>query len=455
MSHYKILIVDDSRTVHAELNFVLSEINFENENLEIEQAYGYEDFRKIFVPEKYALVMTDLVMEKDDSGIDVINHIRHTCNDSKTRIVLMTANPEKIPPDILTRDYDINAYIDKNKTSDFMTKLTVISMLKTYKDMCSLEKAMTSLEKIVKEAPEMNLSELLINAFFQVRTFLSLRDSKLNITSQIFVNGERIFPPKNIRIEKQYFPNQYSYKISIRHNVVKFYLYTSRELRAFESAYVNSLLNNIENAFIQKEEFDVEDEFVLMISKLVEARSEETGEHVNRVSEIARLLAQLSGHNSRDVKLIHGAAALHDIGKVGIPDYILNKPAKLDDKEFAIMKEHTLIGFELLRNSSLKIFQLGAVIALEHHERWDGTGYPYGLEGEQITLESRIAQIADVFEALTHDRCYRPAWSLEKAIEYMNDMKGKQFDPWLIELFNRHLRDFVQIVQDRQSEDTF
>ncbi|WP_434223443.1 HD-GYP domain-containing protein [Fervidobacterium gondwanense] len=193
--------------------------------------------------------------------------------------------------------------------------------------------------------------------------------------------------------------------------------------------------------------------FTLMISKLVEARSEETGEHVNRVSEIAKFLAQLSGHSSRDVKLIHGAAALHDIGKVGIPDYILNKPAKLDDKEFAIMKEHTLIGFELLRNSSLKIFQTGAVIALEHHERWDGTGYPYGLEGEQITLESRIVQIADVFEALTQDRCYRPAWPLEKAIEYMNDMKGKQFDPWLIELFNKHLREFVQIVQDKQDEE--
>ncbi|SHN68769.1 response regulator [Fervidobacterium gondwanense] len=134
MPHYKVLIVDDSKTVHTELKSILSEINFESEDLEIEQAYGYEDFRKIFVPEKYALVMTDLVMEKDDSGIEVINHIRHICNDSRTRIVLMTANPEKIPPDLLTRDYDINAYIDKNKTSDFMTKLTVISMLKTYKD---------------------------------------------------------------------------------------------------------------------------------------------------------------------------------------------------------------------------------------------------------------------------------------------------------------------------------
>ncbi|WP_072760393.1 HD-GYP domain-containing protein [Fervidobacterium gondwanense] len=309
------------------------------------------------------------------------------------------------------------------------------------------------MEKIVKEAPEMNLSELLINAFFQIRTFLSLRDSKLNITSEIFVNGERIFPPKNIRVENHYLPNQYNYKINIKHNAVKFSLYTSRDLKAFESAYVNSLLKNIESAFVQKEGFDVEDEFVLMISKLVEARSEETGEHVNRVSEIAKFLAQLSGHSSRDVKLIHGAAALHDIGKVGIPDYILNKPAKLDDKEFAIMKEHTLIGFELLRNSSLKIFQTGAVIALEHHERWDGTGYPYGLEGEQITLESRIVQIADVFEALTQDRCYRPAWPLEKAIEYMNDMKGKQFDPWLIELFNKHLREFVQIVQDKQDEE--
>jgi CheY-like chemotaxis protein len=119
MERTKVMIVDDSKTVHAELSSILSELSWNGKDLDIEHTYGYEEFKKIFVPEKYALVITDLVMESDDAGIKVINHIRHTCNDKKTRIILMTANPEKIPTDLLTRDYAINAYIEKKNLSPF------------------------------------------------------------------------------------------------------------------------------------------------------------------------------------------------------------------------------------------------------------------------------------------------------------------------------------------------
>ncbi|MFN3328476.1 MAG: HD-GYP domain-containing protein, partial [Fervidobacterium pennivorans] len=132
---------------------------------------------------------------------------------------------------------------------------------------------------------------------------------------------------------------------------------------------------------------------------------------------------------------------------IGIPDEILNKPGKLTDQEFSVMKEHSLLGFELLKNSHLQVFEYGALIALQHHERWEGNGYPYNLSQEEIAPEARIVGVADVFEALTHDRCYRPAWPVEKAVEYIVDMSGKQFDPKLVELFKKRINDIIDILK--------
>lgn len=451
MERTKILIVDDSKTVHSELTAILSDIYLNGKVLDIEHAYGFEDFRKIFVPEKYALVITDLVMERDDSGIQVINHIRHTCNDKRTRIILMTANPEKIPSDLLTKDYDVNAYLEKNHLSPFSMKLTVLSMLKTYEDIVSLERAIVTLENVTANATEMSLEELLINTFFQARTFLSLKRPDIKLNGEIFVNNERIFPPKFIKSEP--LEHRYDFLTKVHENRILFNVYSSKELNTLEISYVRSLLKNLQRSVISTRYPDVEEEFVIMLSKVVEAKSEETGDHVNRVAELSGYLAEALGFNSSDANLIKKASALHDIGKVGVPDYILNKPEKLNDKEFAVIKEHSMIGFEILRDSTLNVFEIGAVVALEHHERWDGTGYPYGLQGEEIAIEARIVQVADVFEALTHDRCYRPAWPVEKAVEYMNDMKGRQFDPKVVEAFNKHLKDMIAIVTSRYNEE--
>lgn len=451
MERTKILIVDDSKTVHSELTAILSDIYLNGKVLDIEHAYGFEDFRKIFVPEKYALVITDLVMERDDSGIQVINHIRHTCNDKRTRIILMTANPEKIPSDLLTKDYDVNAYLEKNHLSPFSMKLTVLSMLKTYEDIVSLERAIVTLENVTANATEMSLEELLINTFFQARTFLSLKRPDIKLNGEIFVNNERIFPPKFIKSEP--LEHRYDFQTKVQENRILFNIYSSKELNTLEISYVRSLLKNLQRSVISTRYPDVEEEFVIMLSKVVEAKSEETGDHVNRVAELSGYLAEALGFNSSDANLIKKASALHDIGKVGVPDYILNKPEKLNDKEFAVIKEHSMIGFEILRDSTLNVFEIGAVVALEHHERWDGTGYPYGLQGEEIAIEARIVQVADVFEALTHARCYRPAWPVEKAVEYMNDMKGQQFDPKVVEAFNKHLKDMIAIVTSRYNEE--
>ena len=172
-----------------------------------------------------------------------------------------------------------------------------------------------------------------------------------------------------------------------------------------------------------------------VLAHVAEYRDENTFLHVKRVSEYSKILAKANGLSEKETELIYLAAPLHDIGKIGIRDNVLLKTDKLSDEEFSIMKSHTTIGYEILRHSSSPILQMGAKVALTHHERWDGKGYPYGLEGENIPIYGRIVAIADVFDALTAKRPYKEPWSLAEALNFMLDNSAKMFDPNIIDKF--------------------
>lgn len=139
------------------------------------------------------------------------------------------------------------------------------------------------------------------------------------------------------------------------------------------------------------------------------------------------------------------ASPMHDIGKIGIPDAILNKAGKLTQEEWEIMKTHTQIGYEILKNSKRETLKTAGIVSYTHHEKWDGTGYPLGLKEKEIHIFGRITAIADVFDALSSERVYKKAWSLEKIYEYFNDEKGKYFDPELIDVFFNNLDEFLAI----------
>lgn len=180
---------------------------------------------------------------------------------------------------------------------------------------------------------------------------------------------------------------------------------------------------------------DREEELIHRLSKAAEYRDPETGSHIKRMSCYSRHIAAQMGFSVTEQDLILEAAPMHDIGKVGIPDAILLKPGKLTDTEFLFMKEHAKIGSEILNGSSSRLMQVGAEIALSHHEKYDGTGYPYGLKGEQIPIYGRIIAVADVFDALTSDRPYKQAWSIEMAMAFLEENKGKHFDPRCVDAF--------------------
>lgn len=164
-----------------------------------------------------------------------------------------------------------------------------------------------------------------------------------------------------------------------------------------------------------------------------EYRDDETGEHTRRVGHLSEGVAEELGISGERLHHIRRAAPLHDIGKIGIPDSILLKPGKLTSEEFRVMKEHTVIGAEILADSQFSVLRLGEKIARWHHERWDGTGYPDGIAGEEIPLEARIVQAVDVFDSLTHDRVYKDAWPVEEGVAYMEDQAGEEFDPDVVD----------------------
>lgn len=195
-----------------------------------------------------------------------------------------------------------------------------------------------------------------------------------------------------------------------------------------------------------------ERETLLMLGRAGEYRDEDTGNHVVRMARYARSIAEDLGMSEMECEDIEYAAPMHDIGKIGIPDQILLKPGKFDDVEWTLMKQHTLIGHKILSNSQSRYIQMGSVIALNHHEKFDGTGYPNGLKGRKIPLVARIVAVADVFDALVSARPYKTPWKNEKAFEFLRRQSGRHFDPECVSAFFGRLEDIKQIQTDLKND---
>jgi two-component system response regulator RpfG len=193
-----------------------------------------------------------------------------------------------------------------------------------------------------------------------------------------------------------------------------------------------------------------EKETLLRLARAGEFRDEETGFHLIRMSRYSRLIASAIGLERDEAETVELAAPLHDIGKIGIPDHILLKPQRLDDAEWKVMRRHPVIGHEILKGSASKYVRMGALIALGHHERYDGMGYPSGLDGDHIPLCARIVAVADVYDALTSVRPYKKAWKSADALEYLRAQRGKHFDPRLVDAFIGVSESVLEVQRDMQ-----
>ncbi|MDV7340546.1 response regulator [Terasakiella sp. A23] len=223
-----------------------------------------------------------------------------------------------------------------------------------------------------------------------------------------------------------------------------------RHLYKQQKDYSHTLEEKVNEATaeLRKSQLDI----IRCLGRAGEYRDNETGEHVIRMSKSCQVLARAAGISERQAELILYASPMHDVGKIGIPDHILLKPGKLTPDEWEIMQTHAQLGAEILADNESEMVQLARTIAISHHEKWDGSGYPKGLKGEDIPIEGRIAAICDVFDALTSWRPYKKAWTIDEAINFLKENAGSHFDPNLVPLFIECLPKILDIRAEHQDQ---
>lgn len=217
-----------------------------------------------------------------------------------------------------------------------------------------------------------------------------------------------------------------------------------KDLRLLE-LFLRNVSVAYENVMLHTEIEGSHRDMLYMLGDSIETRSKETGQHVRRVAEYCRLIGLGNGLSEREAEILEIASPLHDFGKIGIPDSILHKPGKLDEEEWEVMKSHARMGYELLNKSDREILKAAAIIAGQHHEHWDGNGYPEGLKGPDIHVYARIVAVADVFDALGSKRSYKEAWALDEILSFMNSRSGTQFDPDLIDWIMNNIDTMKQV----------
>lgn len=226
-------------------------------------------------------------------------------------------------------------------------------------------------------------------------------------------------------------------------------LYQAKDLLKKHNLYLKSKAT-FERQRLLSELEDSQKEMIFILAELMEATSDETGKHIKRIAESSALMAKYHpASDEEDENTLYHASPMHDIGKMTIPMEILHKPGKYTEEEFCIMKSHTSNAHHLLSRSERKLIKAAAIIAYEHHEKWNGEGYPRGLKGTDIHIYGRIVALADVFDALTHKRQYKEAWEFNDAVNYILEHRETQFDPELVDIFEEHVDEFIAIAKSK------
>ncbi|MCC3375601.1 HD domain-containing phosphohydrolase [Cohnella sp. REN36] len=221
------------------------------------------------------------------------------------------------------------------------------------------------------------------------------------------------------------------------------------ELLSLAASYAGK---SLESVMLHQEIVDTQREIIATMGQIGESRSKETALHVRRVAEYSHVLALRLGLDPREADVLRTVSPMHDIGKVAIPDAVLNKPGKLTEAEFELIKSHTDIGYRLLKGSRRDLLGAAAIVAGQHHEKWDGSGYPNGLKGEEIHIFGRITAVADVFDALSTERVYKSAWPIERIERWFREERGRHFDPVVVDAFFDELPRLLELRESLKDE---
>jgi response regulator RpfG family c-di-GMP phosphodiesterase len=479
----KVLIVDDEEEVHIVTKLVLNGFIFEGKKIELLSVYSASEAQEILMKhEDIALILLDVVMERADAGLQLVKYIREVMKNKLVRIVLRTGQPGEAPEARVIVEYDINDYKEKTELTAQKLLTTLISALRSHRDLMTIAMNKKGLEKIIESSPEIfrmqSMQNFATGVLMQLIAMLRLNKNSLYLKVSSFAatrkkDGEikvlaatGDFDKGGYEKLSQDIHRKLDYVLNAKQSifledyfilywqsaddyVYLIYMEGDQRLNNLDRRLLDVFCLNVSSAFenlkLHLDMYDTQREVFFRLAEVAETRSKETGNHVRRVAEYARLLAEKYGLSEKEVDTIHLAAPMHDIGKLGIPDEILNKPGNLTPAEFEIIKLHANIGYDMLKGSHLHMLQAAAIIAKEHHERYDGNGYSAGLKGDNIHIFARITAIADVFDALCCDRVYKKAWPLEEVLAYFQEARGGQFDPVLVDLLFNNLNEFLKV----------
>lgn len=489
---YKILIADDDDEVHTITKMILSDFEFDGKRLNFIDTYSGAETKDLLAKENdIAVVFLDVVMEEHHSGLDVVEYMRNTLNNRMTRIILRTGQPGEAPEEQIIKDFDINDYRLKTEMTVKRLYTSLYSALRGYRDLHKIDKHRKGLEKIIKTSANLfkhnSLNDFLTSILSQLSEFykngpelIYFREENTHSVGGFVTLDKRDVPTivaatgkyeqyigksikeipelNNISSHMKatfeqgtnitYVEGGFIIKNSSNNNLNN-YIFIEGQEEIFDFDLINLFLTNysvaLDNYILSNMISTTQKEIIITLGEVVEKHFDETSGHVKRISEMMYNMALHMNFSYSECEVLKVASTMHDIGKIAIPDNILKKPGRLTPEEFEIIKEHAAIGYKILSKSDLEILKIAAEIALNHHERWDGTGYPNGLSGQNIPLNSRMLAIIDVFDAMSHKRVYKEAASIEATLAYIVAGKEKHFDPKLVDLFVQYLDDIIII----------
>ncbi|PHQ55637.1 MAG: hypothetical protein COA30_06380 [Sulfurimonas sp.] len=483
---YKVLIVDDEPAIHEVTKLVLHRIEFQGRKLELYHAYSAKEAEEKLreVPD-IAVILLDVVMETDNAGLDLVKVIREKMDNNIVRIILRTGQPGQAPEEKVIVDYDINDYKNKSELTSEKLFSSMITALRSYSDLVKIEKNKLGLEKVLASTASIinfhSIDTFFVGLLEQVVSLVhdssSLKD-ELSVYMAFYTDdtlnfetGMGVFSDKKKRDEllevnyKEIIKKAVESKSNIK-NDKYFIMYNDNGEKtsmlmlfdgdisslSIEESLLNIFIKNIvityDNLLLSYEIKENQKETIFMLSEMAEQRSRETGMHVKRVAYFAKEIAEELGLTSTEVEEVFSSAPMHDIGKIAIPDRVLKKPGKLTDAEFEIMKSHAQKGYDLLHNSDKRLMRVAAVVAHEHHEHFDGKGYPQGLRESEIHIYAQITALCDVFDALSSRRVYKDAWPMEKVLNLIKEERGHQFDPKVVDAFLARLDTILELLEE-------
>lgn len=490
---WKVIIVDDEPEVHAVTKLALSDFTFQDKHLEFYSAYSGIDGRKLIEEHPdAAIVLLDVVMETDDAGLQVAKFIREEAKNQKIRIILRTGQPGQAPERQVIVNYDINDYKSKTELTAQKLFTVVMSSLRAFRDIMALESSRQGLQKIIEASADIfsvhSMEQFIDGVMQQLTSIIGCGSEKaMYATNSMMVDcaprhssdlrviaaqgeftdalGKSVSEVVIDDLKEAFDEAIKSRSIVYRGDYLVAYCYSRFSTNSLlyisglpdkvgsdEKTLIEMFAQNVqiayENVQLQLELEDTQRELVYRLGEAMEVHSNETGCHVRRVAIISHLLALKAGLSESDAELIKKAAPLHDVGKICIPNNILHKPGKLDGGEWEVMKTHAEVGYQILQGSEHSIIKAGATIASEHHENWDGSGYPLGKSGEDIHIFGRIVALADVYDALRHKRSYKEEWETDETVKFIKEQSGKKFDPNLVNILLDSVDEIEQIMTE-------